>query len=118
MMLSAMPMLARSPLGLLAREPIKRRFAGLPAWLSAAVLATGDDRSQCAPDGAECQRGGDPDPGGLARGAEIADLPAPLAGQVTQVVVGVDRDGSADQRQHLHVVEAVGVSGAALEVEP
>src|SRR5207248_154010 len=98
MMFSAMPMLARSPLGLLAREPISANLPAPPARLSAALLAARDDRRQCAPDRAERQRGRHTDPRGLARGAEVADLPAALAGQVTQVVIGVDRHGSADQR--------------------
>src|SRR6185312_16588405 len=124
MMLSAMPMVAASPLDLLAREPISElsvHFAA--AWTpplsslgrgadpaaqftwsrrgprrSGAILTSRNNRCQRPAGRAERQRRRHADPGGLARRAEIADLPATLAGQVAQVGVGVDRDGCADQR--------------------
>ena len=59
-----------------------------------------------------------PDPGRLAGGAEVANLPPAFAGQRAQTGVGVDGDRRAHQRQHGHVVVAVGIGGAAFEVEP
>ncbi len=78
---------------------------------------SGPDRGHGTRHRARTQHGGHADLARLTAGAEVADLPAPGAGDVAQSRVRVDRHGRADHRQHRHVVHRVGVGGAAAQVQ-
>src|ERR1700682_6283730 len=78
------------------REPI----SAFPAGRSPTVLAARNDGRQGAAGRPQRQRRRHPDPGGLACGAEVTDLPAALAGQVTQGGVGVYGDGGSRSEEH------------------